>query len=227
MVCIASIGLLYYKVSPELPDVRVLQEKQLQQPGDEKFREPVQISAVPDELKNAIIAAEDRRFYEHSGVDYRGLLRAAVFLLKNGHKGPGGSTITMQVARNFFLPTEKTYNRKAKEIFLAFKIESELSKDEILELYINKVYLGNKSYGFGAAARVYYGKNLMDIELAEAAMLAGLPKAPARYNPIVDPERAKIRRNYVLDQLNELELIDDSTYETTKALPVVASLHRQ
>lgn len=233
-----GVGLLYFKIKPELPDVNLLREVQLQLPlriytedsqliaeYGEKRREPIQISAVPQHLKNAIIASEDARFYKHPGVDYQGLLRAAFYLLKTGEKGPGGSTITMQVARNFFLSNEKTYNRKIKEIFLSFKIESELEKDEILELYMNKIYLGNRSYGFAAAAKVYYGKKIGDIELNEAAMLAGLPKAPSRYNPIVNPARALLRRDYVLRRLNELDMITDKEFAQTKAMPVTATLH--
>ena len=206
-----GIGYLYSKIAPELPDVQQLREVQLQMPlriytadsdliaeYGEKRREPVMITQVPDNLKNAIIAAEDQHFYSHPGVAWQGLVRAALHLARTGRKGPGGSTITMQVARNFFLSNERTYARKIKEIFLSFKIERELAKDEILELYLNKIYLGNRSYGFAAAAKVYYGKKIGDLNLAESAMLAGLPKAPSRYNPIVNPERALLRRNYVL-----------------------------
>lgn len=191
----------------------------------EKRREPVMISEVPDSLKNAIIAAEDQHFYSHPGVAWQGLVRAAVYLVKTGRKGPGGSTITMQVARNFFLSNERTYDRKIREIFLSFKIESELAKDEILELYINKIYLGNRSYGFAAASKVYYGKKISELELAESAMLAGLPKAPSRYNPIVNPERALLRRDYVLGRLHALDMISDQEHTTARALPVTAKPH--
>ena len=238
ILCAIGVGLLYYKMKPDFPDVNVLREVQLQMPlriytedglliseYGEKRREPVQISAVPQDLKNAIIASEDARFYKHPGVDYQGLLRAALHVLKTGQKGPGGSTITMQVARNFFLTNEKTYIRKIREIFLSFKIEAELAKDEILELYVNKIYLGNRSYGFAAASKVYYGKKISDLNLAEAAMLAGLPKAPSRYNPIVNPERALLRRDYVLRRLNELGMITDRQFAETKAMPVSATLH--
>ncbi len=234
-----GVGYLYYKIAPELPDVEQLREVQLQIPlriytadGDliaeygEKRREPVQISEVPDSLKNAIIAAEDKRFYDHPGVDYQGLIRAAVSVAKSGgRRSQGGSTITMQVARNFFLTREKTYIRKVREIFLSFKIERLLEKDEILELYVNKIYLGNRSYGFAAASKVYYGKKISDLELVESAMLAGLPKAPSRYNPVVNPERALLRRDYVLGRMHALEMIDTPTYEMAKAQPVTASLH--
>ena len=234
-----TFGFLYYKIAPDLPDVQTLREVQLQMPlriyteeGEliaeygEKRREPVQISAVPQSLVDAIIAAEDKRFYDHPGVDWQGLARAAIYLVRTGRRGPGGSTITMQVARNFFLTNERTYSRKLTEIFLALKIERELAKDEILELYLNKIYLGNRSYGFAAAARVYYGKKIGDLELAESAMLAGLPKAPSTYNPVVNPERALIRRDYVLGRMRALGMIDEGSYRETLAMPVSAELHR-
>lgn len=233
-----GIGYLYYTIAPTLPDVQQLREVQLQLPlriftaeGDliaeygEKRREPVMISEVPDSLKNAIIAAEDQTFYTHPGVAWQGLARAAFYLIKTGRKGPGGSTITMQVARNFFLSNDRTYDRKIREIFLSFKIESELAKDEILELYINKIYLGTRSYGFAAASRVYYGKPITELEVAESAMLAGLPKAPSRYNPIVNPERALIRRDYVLGRMVALNMIDQATYDDAISRQVTARLH--
>ncbi len=233
-----GIGYLYYTIAPTLPDVQQLREVQLQLPlriftaeGDliaeygEKRREPVMISEVPDSLKNAIIAAEDQTFYTHPGVAWQGLARAAFYLIKTGRKGPGGSTITMQVARNFFLSNDRTYDRKIREIFLSFKIESELAKDEILELYINKIYLGTRSYGFAAASRVYYGKPITELEVAESAMLAGLPKAPSRYNPIVNPERALIRRDYVLGRMVALNMIDQATYDDALSRQVTARLH--
>ncbi|MBX2879772.1 MAG: penicillin-binding protein 1A [Granulosicoccus sp.] len=232
------VGYLYYTIAPGLPDVEQLREVQLQMPlriytaeGDliaeygEKRREPVQISQVPQSLKDAIIAAEDQHFYSHPGVAWQGLVRAAVYLIKTGRKGPGGSTITMQVARNFFLTNEVTYNRKIREIFLSFKIERALAKDQILELYINKIYLGNRAYGFAAATRVYYGKNISELDVVESAMLAGLPKAPSRYNPIVNPERALIRRDYVLGRMLDLNMIDQAVYDQAKASPVIAELH--
>ena len=233
-----GVGYLYYTIAPDLPDVELLSDVQLQMPlrvytadGDliteygEERREPVLISAVPENLKNAIIAAEDQHFYTHPGVAWQGLLRAAIHLAKTGEKGPGGSTITMQVARNFFLSNDKTYDRKIREIFLSFKIESQLAKDQILELYINKIYLGNRSYGFAAASTVYYGKQISDIDLAEASMMAGLPKAPSRFNPIVNPERAVQRRNYVLGRMLDLDMIDQNAYNETVVLPSVATLH--
>lgn len=238
LVVAIAAGYLYQRVSSDLPPVDSLNDVQLQIPlrvyteeGEliaeygEKRREPVDITQVPEVLRNAILASEDAEFYSHSGVSFKGLARAAINLIKTGEKGQGGSTITMQVARNFFLSSEKTYTRKLNEIFLSFKIESALTKDEILELYLNKIYLGNRSYGFAAASKVYYGKAIGDINLAEAAMLAGLPKAPSRYNPIVNPERAKLRRDYVLRRLNELDWISQSDFDETVDLPVTASLH--
>lgn len=234
----AGVGYLYYTIAPDLPDVQQLREVQLQMPlriytaeGDliaeygEKRREPIQISQVPDSLKNAIIAAEDQTFYSHPGVAWQGLARAVFHLIKTGRKGPGGSTITMQVARNFFLTNERTYDRKIREIFLSLKIERELAKDQILELYLNKIYLGNRSYGFAAAARVYYGKNIADLDVVESAMLAGLPKAPSRYNPIVNPERALLRRDYVLGRMLALDMIDQATHDTARATGVSAKVH--
>ncbi len=231
-------GYVYSRISADLPDVDVLREVQLQIPlrvytaeGDliaefgEKRREPVMISEVPDSLRYAIIASEDARFYEHPGVDWQGIARAAAHLIRTGRKGPGGSTITMQVARNFFLSNERTYNRKLVEIVLALEIERKLSKDEILELYLNKIYLGNRSYGFAAASKVYYGKPIGELALTESAMLAGLPKAPSRYNPIVNPERALIRRDYVLRRMNETGHIDDATLAAALATPDDATLH--
>jgi len=238
-LCIVGLGVyLYQSVGRDLPPVDSLRDVQLQIPlrvytndGEliaeygEKRREPVSISAVPKVLTDAILASEDDAFRSHPGVSVKGLARAAVNLIKTGEKGQGGSTITMQVARNFFLSREKTYSRKLNEIFLALRIERELSKDDILELYMNKIYLGNRSYGFAAAAKVYYGKPIQDINLAEAAMLAGLPKAPSRYNPIINPERALLRRNYVLRRLNELGWISQAEYDETIDAPVTASLH--
>lgn len=233
-----GVGYLYFTISPTLPDVQQLREVQLQMPlriftadGDliaeygEKRREPVMISEVPDSLKNAIIAAEDQHFYSHPGVAWQGLVRAAVFLVKTGRKGPGGSTITMQVARNFFLTNDRTYDRKIREIFLSFKIESELEKDEILELYINKIYLGNRAYGFAAASKVYYGKKISELELVESAMMAGLPKAPSRYNPIVNPQRALLRRDYVLGRMRALDMISEQDYTVAVAQGVTAAPH--
>ncbi|MEJ2181321.1 MAG: transglycosylase domain-containing protein, partial [Gammaproteobacteria bacterium] len=179
--CVTGLT-IYWFVVPKLPPIESLRDVQLQVPlkiytkdemliaeYGEKRRAPLEIENTPKTLINAVLAAEDDRFYEHYGVDPKGLLRAVVYLIRTGHKGPGGSTITMQVARNFFLSRERTYLRKLNEILLSFKIERELSKNEILELYLNKIYLGNRSYGFAAAAQVYYGKKLDEMTPAQIA----------------------------------------------------------
>ncbi|SER37388.1 penicillin-binding protein 1A [Nitrosomonas sp. Nm51] len=183
-------------------------------------RNLVSIDAVPAHLKQAILAAEDDRFYEHSGVDYLGVLRAAYSNFTAGGMRQGASTITMQVARNFFLTREKTLTRKFSEALLAFKIEHSLSKDKILELYINQIYLGQRSYGFAAAAQTYFGKPLQGINLAEAAMLAGLPKAPSSFNPVVNPKRAKDRQRYVLSRLYKLNHISEQEFKQLENQPV-------
>ena len=188
--------------------------------GEER-RAVISIQEVPAVMKQAILAAEDDRFYQHSGVDYPGILRAASANLVGGGKRQGASTITQQVARNFFLSGEKTYTRKLYEALLSFKIENNLSKDQILELYINQIFLGQRAYGFAAAAQIYFGKPLKDISIAEAAMLAGLPKAPSVYNPIVNPKRAKIRQQYVLRRMHELGNISDVQYEAALKEPLV------
>jgi penicillin-binding protein 1A len=180
--------------------------------GEER-RAVVAIKEVPPVMTKAILAAEDDRFYQHGGVDYIGVMRAAATNLLGGGKRQGASTITQQVARNFFLSGEKTYTRKLYEALLSFKIENNLSKDQILELYINQIFLGQRAYGFSAAAQIYFGKALKDISVAEAAMLAGLPKAPSAYNPIVNPKRARLRQQYVLRRMHELGHITDADYE--------------
>lgn len=221
-----TVYIAYLYITPQLPDIDTLKDVQLQVPlrvygerGEliaefgEMKRTPLQYEEFPPVLIKAVLAAEDDRFFEHPGVDYQGLLRAFVHLVRTGEKGQGGSTITMQVARNFFLSREKTYLRKLNEIFLALKIEKELNKETILSLYLNKIYLGKRAYGFAAAAQVYYGKSINDLKLSEITMIAGLPKAPSRYNPIVNPERALIRRNYVLNRMLELESISQLDYD--------------
>ncbi len=183
-------------------------------------RNVVTISEVPKHLKQAILAAEDDRFYEHGGVDYLGVLRAAYSNFSAGSVRQGASTITMQVARNFFLSREKTLTRKFSEALLAFKIEHNLSKDKILELYVNQIYLGQRSYGFAAAAQTYFGKSLQEINMAEAAMLAGLPKAPSSYNPISNFKRAKSRQLYVLGRLRVLNHISSNELSELEKQPV-------
>ena len=235
---LSTVIITYIVVSKDLPDVETLRDIQLQVPlrvftsdgklisvFGEKRRIPVQIEEMPPYLTNAFIAGEDARFHAHPGVDYQGISRAVWTLMTTGEKSVGGSTITQQLARNFFLTLEKTYTRKIKEIFLALKIERELSKDEILELYLNKILLGHRAYGVGAAADVYYGKPVGELSLAQCAMLAALPKAPSRINPITSPERAMDRRNYVLGRMLELEFISDSAYEQAKTEKNTAFYH--
>lgn len=180
--------------------------------GEER-RSVVSIRDVPPLLKAAILAAEDERFYQHAGIDYLGVLRAAYANLIAGGKRQGASTITMQVARNFFLSSEKTLTRKLYEALLAFKIEHSLTKDQILELYVNQIYLGQRAYGFAAASQIYYGKALGNLTIAEMAMLAGLPKAPSSYNPVANPQRAKLRQQYVLRRMRDLGHITAAQHE--------------
>ncbi len=188
--------------------------------GEER-RAVVAIQEVPPIMKQAILAAEDDRFYEHGGIDYAGILRAAGANLLGGGKRQGASTITQQVARNFFLTGEKTYTRKLYEALLSFKIESNLTKDQIFELYINQIFLGQRAYGFAAAAQIYFGKPLKDVSIAEAAMLAGLPKAPSAYNPIVNPNRARLRQHYVLRRMHELGYINETQHQAALKEPLV------
>ena len=225
-------------LTPTLPSLDTLSDSHLKVPmrvytaegtliaefGEEK-RIPVTIDQVPEPLIHAILAAEDDSFYYHQGVDFQGILRAALANFRSGGRNEGASTITMQVARNYFLSPEKTYTRKLKEILLAFKIERELSKNEILELYLNKIFLGNRAYGFAAAAQVYYGKTLTELTLPEMAMLAGLPKAPSRNNPLANPESAQDRRNYVLRRMLKLHYIDAARYTEAINAPIAASKH--
>ncbi|MBI2970478.1 MAG: penicillin-binding protein 1A [Gammaproteobacteria bacterium] len=234
----AALAALTLYIVPGLPEIDALRDVQMQVPlrvfsseglliseFGEKRRVPVGIGDVPQTLINAVIAAEDDRFYRHPGVDWQGILRAAIHLARTGEKTQGGSTITMQVARNFFLSREKSYLRKLNEIFLALKIEQELSKPEILELYLNKIYLGQRAYGVGAAAQVYYGLEVRDLNLAQMAMVAGLPKAPSTTNPISNPERALQRREYVLQRMLELGFISREEYNQASVAPLSASLH--
>ncbi|CDG85506.1 mrcA; penicillin-binding 1 (Peptidoglycan synthetase) transmembrane protein [Janthinobacterium agaricidamnosum NBRC 102515 = DSM 9628] len=186
--------------------------------GEER-RNLVHIKDIPDVMKKAVLAIEDDRFYEHGGVDYLGITRAALHNLTGGAK-QGASTITQQVARNFFLSSEQTLKRKAYEVLLAWKIEQNLSKDQILEVYMNQIYLGQRAYGFASAAQIYFGKDLKDITVAEAAMLAGLPKAPSAYNPVVNPKRARTRQQYILQRMSQLGYITPAQYEDAKNEPL-------
>ncbi len=235
---IATVGITYLVLEPDLPDVETLRDVQLQVPlrvfsedgkligiFGEKRRIPVTVEEIPAYLKQAFLAGEDARFYEHPGIDYQGITRAVWSLATTGEKSIGGSTITQQLARNFFLTAEKTWTRKIKEAFLALKIERELDKDEILELYLNKIFLGYRAYGVGAAAEVYYGKSTNQLSLAQCAMIAALPKAPSRVNPITSPERAIERRNYILNRMLDLGYIDSAASKAAQAEPDRAYYH--
>ena len=238
MAGLLVVGFLAIQLNTELPDAQEIKSIELKVPlrvysaenllisefGNER-RRPIDINDVPPLLIKAILAAEDDGFYEHQGIDFKGLFRAAISNFRSGHTRQGASTITMQVARNFFLSREKTYTRKIKEIFVAIRLEQTLSKDEILSLYINKIFLGHRAYGFGAAAEVYYGKPLQELNLAQIAMLAGLPKAPSSYNPLRNPEKALKRRNYVLGRLQELEYIDENSHQTAIDATITAQKH--
>ncbi|MDX1597460.1 MAG: penicillin-binding protein 1A [Marinobacter sp.] len=226
----------YLYLRPGLPPVDQLLDIKLQTPlrvysadnrliaeFGEKRRAPVTIEQIPTIQLHAFMAAEDARFYEHFGVDFKGLLRAAIELVSTGEIQSGGSTITMQVAKNYFLSRDRTFIRKFNEILLALQIERELSKDRILELYLNKIYLGNRAYGIAAAAQVYYDKPVNDLSLAQMAMLAGLPKAPSAYNPLANPERAHIRRNWILGRMRDLGYITDDAYQLATSAPLTAT----
>lgn len=226
---VAVAALATALIYPNLPSLDSLKDYRPKQPlriytedgalisefGEER-RRVVGLKETPKALRQAILAAEDERFYQHGGVDTLGVLRAALSNLVSGGAKEGASTITMQVARNFFLTSEKTMRRKLNEALLAIKIEHALSKDEILELYINHIYLGQRAYGFAAAARIYFGKPLESLNIAESAMLAGLPKAPSAYNPVVNPKRAKTRQLYVLGRMKTLGYISQNEYEAAR-----------
>lgn len=228
MTILFAIGLtLFY---PTLPSLEVLTDYRPKVPlrvyasdgsligefGEER-RSVIKMREVPEIMKQAIMAAEDERFYQHSGVDFLGVGRATLANLVSGGKRQGASTITMQVARNFFLSSEKTLKRKIYEILLSFKIENNLSKDQIFELYINQIFLGQRAYGFASASQIYFGKPIGELSIAEAAMLAGLPKAPSAFNPVVNPKRAKLRQQYVLRRMRELGFITQAQYDAANA----------
>jgi penicillin-binding protein 1A len=233
-----SLSGAYLYLSPNLPSVDSLRSIQLQIPlriysNDDKLiaeygemrRNPIGFDEIPEDFIAALLAAEDDNFANHYGVDVSSLMRAATQLLKSGHIQTGGSTITMQVAKNYFLTSERSFSRKINEILLALQIERELSKDEILELYVNKIYLGNRAYGIEAAAHVYYGKSIRDLSLAQMAMIAGLPKAPSAFNPLANPQRAKERRDWILGRMYRLGKIDEVRYQQGLAEVVDASYH--
>ena len=229
---------LYLYLSPKLPSVEELKEIELQIPlriysqdlkviaeFGEKKRSPVSFEEIPQAMIDAFLAAEDDSFFEHRGIVVSGLLRAAVELVTTGSIRSGGSTITMQVARNFFLSNRQEFTRKFNEILLAFRIEEGLTKEEILSLYTNKIYMGNRAYGVGAAAHVYYGKSLEELSIAQIAMIAGLPKAPSSYNPIANPQRALLRRNWILGRMLLLGNIDKQQYQAAVTEQDNASYH--
>jgi len=229
---------LYKYIEPQLPDVNTLKDVRLQTPmqvysadGEliaqygEKRRVPLTLQQMPPELIKAFIATEDSRFYEHHGVDPVGIFRAASIALMSGHASQGASTITQQLARNFFLSPERTLMRKIKEAFLAIRIEQLLSKDEILELYLNKIYLGYRAYGVGAAAQVYFGKSIDQLSLSEMAVIAGLPKAPSTFNPLYSHARALSRRNVVLARMLDQNYITQQQYDEARNTPLTASYH--
>lgn len=231
------VGVLYY-MEYELPDIDALNTVQLQVPLQiftqdqkliatfgEKRRIPIPYAQIPLPLIQAVLATEDQRYFQHSGVDLPGLGRAALQLILTGKKLQGGSTITMQVARSFYLTRHKTFGRKLREILLAIKIEHKLKKEKILELYLNKVFLGNRAYGVEAAAEIYYGKHLNELSIDQYAMLAGLPKAPSSLNPLANPEAAKKRRDHVLSRMHEQGYIDTTTYNQAIDAPLNASYH--
>jgi len=236
--CLITVSCIYLYLSPKLPSVEELKEIQLQIPlrihsqdfkiiaeFGEKKRSPVSFEEIPQSMIDAFLAAEDDSFFEHKGIVFSGLARAAIELVSTGTIRSGGSTITMQVARNFFLTNRQEFTRKFNEILLAFRIEEELSKQEILSLYANKIYMGKKAYGIGAAAQVYYGKRLSELSLAEIATIAGLPKAPSRYNPLANLERTMVRRNWILGRMLSLGKIDQVAYEDAVAEVDSASYH--
>ena len=235
---VLSIVVAYLVVAPSLPSVAVLKDIRLQVPlrvytrdgqllavFGEKRRIPLTYGQIPKPVVDAFVAAEDEHYWDHPGVSIRGLLRAAIHLALTGQKTEGGGTITMQVARNFFLTREKTYTRKLKEIFLALKIERELSKQDILDLYLNKIFLGNRAYGVGAAAEVYYGTDVNHLTLPQIAMIAGLPQSPSTANPLINPQRALARRNYVLERMLVGGYISEAQYNQAVATPVNAAYH--
>lgn len=238
---VLGLALLYFLIAPKLPDVDQLRNVELQEPlyvysrdgrlmalFGETRRYPIDIEKVPPRLKQAFIAIEDARFYQHHGVDYKGVARAVWLLATTSDKRvPGGSTITQQVARQFFLSSEYSYTRKLAEMMLAMRMENELTKDEIFELYLNKSFFGNRAYGVGAAAEFYYGKSLDQLTLDEMATLASIPKFPSSGNPITNPERAKLRRDYVLQRMRELGFIPANEEQVAAAAPMHATPHER
>src|SRR5688572_11844442 len=237
--CLAGAAFVRWGLMADLPSSASIRELRLEEPlriytrdgklmgefGSQR-RAPLDYAEFPEKVIQAFLASEDDRFFEHPGVDWQGLVRAVVMLIATGEKAQGGSTITMQLARNVFLSPERTFTRKAREILLALQIERDMSKQEILQLYLNKIFLGNRAYGVGAASQVYFGKELADLSLGQVALLAGLPKAPSRDNPTANPQRAKDRRDYVLRRMRELGYISELDFEAAKAEPVATQTER-
>ena len=229
MMVAVALALAY----PNLPDISDLADYRPKLPlrvyssegallgefGEER-RNLTPIQDIPAVMKNAVLAIEDARFYQHGGVDYKGMVRAG--LANIGRlKSQGASTITMQVARNVYLSSERTFSRKIYEVLLTFKLEHMLTKDQILEIYMNQIYLGNRAYGFAAASETYFGKPLKDISIAEAAMLAGLPKAPSAYNPVANPSRARSRQLYIIERMEDIGFITAEQATEAKAEKLV------
>ena len=240
LVALGVVALTLVLLYPNLPSIEAVTDYRPKLPlkvftvegdligefGEEK-RSFVKIQDFPPVMKQAILAAEDERFYQHGGVDWLGLTRAGLAALMAGKSKGGASTITQQVARNFFLTNEVTITRKVSEWLLAYKIESNLSKDQIFEIYLNHIFLGNRAHGFATASRVYFNKDVAQISAAEAAMLAGLPKAPSLYNPFNDLKRATLRQQYVLRRMGELKFLDDAKLAAARAEVLKFNRERQ
>lgn len=244
VITLTMIGLvgclgLYAYYAQQLPDINQLHKMELQVPMriythdkrllaeyGEQRRQITTFEELPERLVNAFISIEDSRFYEHQGIDYKGIARALLSAITTGSVSQGASTITMQLARNAFLSKEKTLDRKLREALLSFEIERQYSKEQIIELYLNTIYFGKRAYGIGAAAETYYGKTLNELTLAQTAMIAGLPKAPSAYNPIANPRRALIRRNYILKRMLQFDCINQAEFQQATAEPITAKVHR-
>jgi penicillin-binding protein 1A len=238
LVVLGSGFAAYFYLKPALPSVAEMRDIPLQIPLriysrdgrliqqiGEKRRTPVAYRDIPELVVKAFLAAEDDRFFQHPGFDYQGIMRAGMAMMTTGTRTQGGSTITQQLAREYFLTRDRTFVRKAKELILAVQIESSFSKQEILALYLNKIFLGQRAYGVAAAAEVYFGKNLNELSIAEAATIAGLPAAPSRLNPVSSPDQARDRRGYVLRRMLELDFITEEEFATALDTPVVSKLH--
>src|SRR5580692_8824608 len=238
LLCVYAYICSYVYLAPSLPSTQAMRNVDMQVPlrvytrgGEliaqigEQRRIPVTYDQIPDLVKHAFLAAEDDRFFEHHGIDYMGVVRAVAVDLVSGHKTQGASTITMQAARNVFLTLDKTVRRKLQETFVTYEMEHELSKQEIFGLYLNVIFFGQRAYGVAAAAETFFGKTLDQLSVAEAATIAGVPKAPSRYNPIVSPQAASGRRSYVLRRMLDLGFIDAATAQSANQEPMVARAH--